>query len=415
MEVRDISALGSLRLDNPDNWFVPDSSGNFAIAIHVARPGYFRIGRNVVYLSPQDSIYMLLDYNSPEAAIFSGDAAAENMYLRNTTYVNGGSYCTVNGVITRSYEKTIEHIVSEGKVRKARLLEAFGKPSDFVSLEMARIRADIVNSFFTLSWYFAAENGLPADSAKEFELFYKDKMDSLIAPYATGFVSADYLQLEVYQGIAGFVAQHNRDSDDVALVEIKSWLAARKLFVQMSSPKRKKNLSEFTEAIEAISVSDYKNELVNVHRILQSYGVGDLAFDFDARDLNLQAVRLSDLKGKIILVDIWASWCGPCIEAFPQIEKLKEFFKADSSVIVLSLSIDDNKEKWLKAASKYGITEFSWIADRALLEPYRIAAIPRIILIDAAFRIHSFTGLQPEDFNGMKTAIMVIKQTTMGN
>ncbi len=414
-EVEDMSDIGRLSLANQQNFFLPDSAGNFSIAMYVDKPGYFRIGRNIVYLSPGDSIEMVIDHFYPEKAVFSGDAAAENMYLRQTTYPKSGSYCVVDSVMSKSYSETIVNIVAHGKMRQAILDKTVGLPEAFVRLETARIQADIINSFFSLSWYFPAENGLSADAAKEFQLFYIDKVDSLIAPYAKGFVSADFLLLVVYQRIGSIIAKHNKGAEDDALRHIKSWMAASNMYAELTSPKRERNPDAIAASMDAIAVPEYRDALVSLKKILASYGVGDPAADFVAEDFMGSSVKLTNLNGKIILIDVWASWCGPCIEAFPQIEKLKEFFKTDSSVIVLSLSIDDNKEKWRKAASKYGITELSWIADRAILEPYRVAAIPRIILIDTGFKIHSFTGLQPEDFNGMKMAIMEIKQTTMGN
>src|SRR5512137_36921 len=56
-EVEDMTDIGRLSLPNPNHYIIADSAGQFKIDIYVAAPGYFRIGRNILYLSPGDSLY----------------------------------------------------------------------------------------------------------------------------------------------------------------------------------------------------------------------------------------------------------------------------------------------------------------------------------------------------------------------
>ena len=66
--------------------------------------------------------------------------------------------------------------------------------------------------------------------------------------------------------------------------------------------------------------------------------------DFTLRDLNGQAVTLSQLKGKVVLINFWATWCGPCMAEMPHIQKMYTELK-DRGFAVLSISIDDARDR----------------------------------------------------------------------
>lgn len=76
--------------------------------------------------------------------------------------------------------------------------------------------------------------------------------------------------------------------------------------------------------------------------------VGGQAFDFQQADINGKPVKLSDFKGKYVLLDFWASWCVPCREENPNV--VKEYAKyKDKNFEIVAISLDNKKENWLKA------------------------------------------------------------------
>src|ERR1700759_2208992 len=86
MEVQDQSAEEDLSATSSDRFFVPDSTGHFDISFTIAKPGYFRIGRNILYLSPGDNLSLDIDYMKPEDGKFGGTHTEENTYLTKTPF-----------------------------------------------------------------------------------------------------------------------------------------------------------------------------------------------------------------------------------------------------------------------------------------------------------------------------------------
>ncbi|RYZ84378.1 MAG: TlpA family protein disulfide reductase [Moraxellaceae bacterium] len=95
-------------------------------------------------------------------------------------------------------------------------------------------------------------------------------------------------------------------------------------------------------------------------------------------------VSLSDFKGKLVYVDVWASWCGPCIGEIPAAKKLMEELK-DKEVVFLNVSVDQSEADWRKAMEKHGVHGTNMLANGAfqsdIVQAYNINSIPRYLLI----------------------------------
>ena len=128
---------------------------------------------------------------------------------------------------------------------------------------------------------------------------------------------------------------------------------------------------------------------------------GNPAPDFEYESLEGGKVSLSSLKGNVIYVDVWATWCGPCISEFPSYKILKKRLKDAKDVKWLYVSVDDAKakEKWVESIAKHeldGIQLFSgggW--DASITDLYQIKGIPRYILVDKEGNIHSANAPRP--------------------
>ena len=83
--------------------------------------------------------------------------------------------------------------------------------------------------------------------------------------------------------------------------------------------------------------------------------VGTITPEIALPDANGQTISLSSLKGKVVLLDFWASWCGPCRRSNKETLSLYEQYK-DKGFEILGVSIDENKEAWQKAVAQDKMT-----------------------------------------------------------
>ncbi len=166
--------------------------------------------------------------------------------------------------------------------------------------------------------------------------------------------------------------------DHAALVLLKNHLTAMKAHDKFSA--------DFLRGLTAMLQKNDQDQQ-------EGLPVGTAAPDITLQDMNGHPQTLSSLHGQIVLLDFWASWCGPCRKQNPDLVKIYEQFKG-SGFTIFSVSLDQKKEDWMAAIQKdhldwpmhvSELTPDKWGSKTA--ETYKVEAIPTNYLLDKQGKI----------------------------
>lgn len=405
VQVEDISEFEYLLPVTNNRMIIPDSSGHFSIQFKIASPNYFRIGRNILYLTHGDNLKVFIDFNDPMAATFSGRGSQVNMYLRNTPFPKAGSFIAGGGNVKPTPKATVDRVLQMAEHRKKELGKLDGVSTEFKKLEDARIKADVINSLKDGEFYTVYMLKLKGDTAQNYLAKFKELTTPVKAAYSRNFVNASFMKVEVYRGIANKLTGANAKDR----LQIKDWYKASQLVDSMQLANDKQELKGYQIQIAGIKTVAYRKASEEMLHNLLQFGKGDFASDFNAKDINGNEVRLSSMKGKTIYVDLWATWCGPCMEEMPHFEDLKENYKKNPAIVFVSLSIDDDISLWHKSVSARKADGYQWNINRNKLEAYNIVGIPRVLLINKNFKIADMNGPLPSSPKAIKAIEVLLK------
>ncbi len=379
-----------------------DAQGNFVLHLDLEQAGYarFRIGPEygMVYLRPGDSLNLTLDATAfDESLSFTGSAASINNYLagrmlrqislseQEDLYLLGEEEFRQHS--QQHHRESLEGLsgasLDDDEFNRHEKIELdFGYADRLATYPLAHGYLSGKTEFKTTEafWNFVDELDMnnPDNARSETFLAFASRYLGHMAqnqPFAPE-ESADYA-----------LYQMNLIEEVFSEKQVRAALSASVLteYLSYRGPNGAEPLYE--RYMKMAPEGAERDKVEKQYRGWQELAQGKPAPDFSGYTLDGELVKLSDLKGKTVYVDVWATWCGPCLRELPYLETLQDAYAGREDVVLMSISVDDDQKAWedmLQRDEPGGLqihAREAWNAE--VVENYRINGIPRFLLIDA--------------------------------
>lgn len=388
----------------------PDGSFNVSLTINYAGSYFISTGGNraAIYLAKGTDLTITADVKDFYKTLkFGGKGSMENQYITSkNAYVNAINQEWLYKKDEADFLKEVDAIKKDlltlfenGKFPKGFFREMELKNLDYLK-QVFIINYEKNHAHFTKNPEFKASADFPKldpainlDNEKDF--LFSNPYKQLVNVNFNNVVEKQLKPEEEYLW-------------KVALPEIKkikspsiknSLLYALSFEVSASNPDAQQLYNELL----ALSTNPYfKKELTEKYNKLKALATGTLSPAFDYENHKGGKTALESLKGKYVYIDVWATWCGPCLRELPALQQVEEQYK-DKNIQFVSISVDTKKDydKWKKMVTDKQMGGIQLMADNdwnsKFAVDYAIVSIPRFILIDPDGKIVSADAPRPSD------------------
>lgn len=375
------------------------------------KEGYYLLRENndyhLTYLKP----FLKLNLHIKNDSIkFSGIGGNENNYLIKKEKIirELPSTAPSSSNYTNLSENKFLSIVNSNHTKKTAFLNSFKNlDKRFIELEKESFYYDkMVKLVFYESNLQYLKDDKSFKVSKNFPKLYNNidlKNEKLLIHYNYLFYIDSYLKIKIAKKL-----KKNPDLDEIITVletaneEIENKAIKEKIIFWKFKWDfvKSKNINKAYQKFNLIVKNDeYKQIIRNKYLKIKRIGKGDIAPTFKLLNKDNSYVSLSDFKGNMVYIDIWNTYCKPCIVEIPKFEKLKKRFSKDRIKFV-SICVNSPKEDWKKIIKIKKLTEiqlFSENSNDEFFKKFMFNSAPRYILIDKEGKIvESFAG-KPSD------------------
>ena len=133
--------------------------------------------------------------------------------------------------------------------------------------------------------------------------------------------------------------------------------------------------------------------------------IGQSAPSFALKDSAGAMHRLSDFKGKVVLLDFWASWCGPCRRETPYLKELYRSYANAENIVFISIAVRDRDTAWRKAMREDKTPWLNLWGEGSIEDDYSTSAIPKFVVINAKGNVFDFDAGAPGEGSLLKETL----------
>lgn len=395
-----------------------DKKGNFQMRFTWEKPYpvTFYHGDEIteMYVSPGDDLRLTLDTKEfDETVKYEGKGEEINTYMAQKALL----FPYLNPVIYKQDEEPFTHYVDSVHQAEVGFINQYFATIKDTNPNIQTFK-EYQNAELTYGWANTKTDypGLNAYMNQRRERTkvsdgFRDFLNSIQVINEPALISGayqefitNYVRDVVYKKLLvdtaqSFLSIKEQYIDESTSGEIKDYLYAQWIYTLLTEED---NLTEgkrlFDKLKETSPENTYTALLNETLDIVSNLAPGNPAPDFTCLDQNGNKVSLSDFKGKVVYMDIWATWCGPCRSEIPSTQKLVEDFEGED-VVFLCVSVDEDLDAWkklIKDKNMKGVhVNSSGNFNSAVAKLYNSKGIPHYILIDQAGNIVDINAKRP--------------------
>ena len=399
-----------------DNMLIEvDSNGLFQLELKLKQPAYYLIGRNLLYLSPGDDLKVKLG-NSVIRGQYQGVGEEANIYLKGRERLSiWKMFETKSWVLDTNkkiptFDKCRIKADSLIEVRLQELNDLTQVDDQFRELEAIRVKACQVQIY--LDYFLYGQLSKWDDTAEvkqeKKNAFYKT-IKFIVEPLLKELTASDnYLELSEVRDVLSECYSSNvfEFPQSAMFLEL---IQVQKSAGLLDKGLKKTDYKLYKDFARKIQNKDLKQAFSAKLRKRAILMEGRLAPDILLKDIDGNELKLSDLKGKPLFVDVWATWCLPCLAQMPRFQELSEKY---TGIQFVGISIDLEVKRWKDKLEKEGVPPRikEYLADPyALQDSWDLASIPRFILIDRDFKIITAFATRPSEKEEIEAILNNIK------
>ena len=402
-----------------------DQSGTFSYNIDIDKPAYYTIQISeastqenasvLIYVRPGDSV-IFSGHNTTDlknTIEFNGDAPIYNDFLHRSVKISTDFKRNIMSVLGRNEETAMAVLDSIRGLHATELAGLQNSNSNideyFLKIEKARALYEwaIYHNLYP-DYYEYINKGIKLTTSPEFDTYLAEtniNNEELInLPLYISFVERyigkqysaynDKTTRNKYPSFAYY--QIETIDKTIENQKIKNILLHKSISQQVQYEGIKDYDTYWDLLVEKCTNKDFIADITSSLSAWQHLKKGEPIAEVEMTDTTGNKVQFADFKGKWIYIDVWATWCNPCIAEIPVLKELEEKFR-EQDIVFMSISVDTKQEPWKKMVIEKELKGVQvWAGQNAILKDfYKVYGIPRFMIFDPEGNIYQASAERP--------------------